>query len=410
MPWIVSVTLTIALPLVAVYAYLGRKFYFALTHLRRMKRRRAARLIVAVILSLNLFPILLLASYVLIGRSASVLYSGERLILDLCFVYPFWFSLVIATELSIILLFSDIAKLVLLPLYRIYRATWRRLEATGIFLAGLLVSIYCIVVISLNTWSIRVTRHEIPLPESARALHGLRIALIADVQGDWRTTPDRIRSFVKIINEERADMVLFAGDLISSGTRHIASTAGILRSIHAPLGTIAAVGDHDIFSGKQLVWERLTEAGFHLVEDSTISMTLREIDVSLTVLTHTYRQKTTPARLQAIRDQLDGSYKILLVHQPANPVLEYAAEAGYDLLVAGHTHGGGIAVGIPGIKLLAPAHFESRFVSGMHHWNNMHVVVTNGLGFTLAPIRFHAPAEITLLELKRPMDTDGSPI
>ncbi len=169
--------------------------------------------------------------------------------------------------------------------------------------------------------------------------------------------------------------------------------------LNAPLGRIAAVGDHDIFSRKQAVIEHLTNAGFTIVEDSTFVLNIRETDISVTVLTHTYRQKTLPERLKTIRDQLDGDFKILLVHQPANIVMDFAAQSGYDLLVAGHTHGGGIAIGFPGLGLLAPAHFESRFVSGLHTWNDMHVAVTNGLGFTLAPIRFHAPAEFMILEL-----------
>jgi hypothetical protein len=72
-----------------------------------------------------------------------------------------------------------------------------------------------------------------------------------------------------------------------------------------------------------------------------------------------------------------------------------------NLFVAGHTHGGGIAFGIPGLFLVAPARFESRYMSGVYEEGGLLVSVTNGLGFTLAPIRFHAPAEITVLRLEK---------
>ncbi len=195
MPWIVSVTLTIALPLVVVYTYVGRKFYSALILRSGMARPKAVRLIVTAILILNLFPIILLVSYLAAGRSASALSSGEHWILDLVLVYPFWFALVIFTEIFLVLIVSDLVKLLLFPIYRTYRHRWRRIEANGIFVAGLIVAIYCIVTIALNTWSLRIDRHQIPLPDSARSLDGLRIALIADVQGDWRTSPSRIRAF-----------------------------------------------------------------------------------------------------------------------------------------------------------------------------------------------------------------------
>jgi len=77
-----------------------------------------------------------------------------------------------------------------------------------------------------------------------------------------------------------------------------------------------------------------------------------------------------------------------------------ARNEGYNLLVAGHTHGGGVAFGIPGLFLWAPASFESSFVSGLFHLGSLDLIVTNGLGLTLAPVRFHAPAEIVLITLR----------
>jgi predicted MPP superfamily phosphohydrolase len=49
---------------------------------------------------------------------------------------------------------------------------------------------------------------------------------------------------------------------------------------------------------------------------------------------------------------------------------------------------------------MAPASFETKFISGLYHVSQLDLSVTNGLGLTLAPIRFHAPAEIVLVVLK----------
>ena len=80
--------------------------------------------------------------------------------------------------------------------------------------------------------------------------------------------------------------------------------------------------------------------------------------------------------------------------------VEFAAARPRQLLLAGHTHGGAIAFGIPGLFLLAPSNFETRYVSGAYQVGHMTVSVTNGLGFTLAPIRYHAPAEIVVVTLR----------
>ena len=80
--------------------------------------------------------------------------------------------------------------------------------------------------------------------------------------------------------------------------------------------------------------------------------------------------------------------------------MEAAERNGYHLLLAGHTHGGQI-VHNQFIKAWTPNLFESRYFRGIDHYKNLKVVITNGIGLTLAPVRYHAPAEITQLILKR---------
>jgi hypothetical protein len=91
--------------------------------------------------------------------------------------------------------------------------------------------------------------------------------------------------------------------------------------------------------------------------------------------------------------------RILLAHQPAEEVIEMAAAAGYDIVLAGHTHGGQIVfhpLGIP----LTPSMRETKYYRGHHMVGGMHVVVTRGVGLTLAPVRYHARAEVTTVVLQ----------
>ncbi|MGH2566839.1 MAG: hypothetical protein ACRDGA_00745, partial [Bacteroidota bacterium] len=79
--------------------------------------------------------------------------------------------------------------------------------------------------------------------------------------------------------------------------------------------------------------------------------------------------------------------------------VHYVSERGYHLFAAGHTHGGAIAFGIPGMFLLAPSRFETKYFTGFYEVADMIVSVNNGLGHTLAPIRYQAPVEITFIRL-----------
>jgi predicted MPP superfamily phosphohydrolase len=89
----------------------------------------------------------------------------------------------------------------------------------------------------------------------------------------------------------------------------------------------------------------------------------------------------------------------MLTHQPSEWLVDYSLKQGYNLFVAGHTHGGQIVFPVPGF-LLTGSSFETDYVTGFYQVGEMLVSVNNGLGMTLAPVRYHAPAEVTLILLK----------
>jgi len=251
----------------------------------------------------------------------------------------------------------------------------------------------------LSLWTVRVSERTVHLREKAEALAGIKIVIVADVQGDGRTDESALADFVERINRQDADLVLFAGDLVTSGEGYIESTAQLLGEVKARFGKYAAVGDHDMFSNKDYVIREMRQAGFVIADDTTV--VAMEGLLGITLVTRTYLQSPKDERLQEITDDSSSVYRILLVHQPAENLVEFASRQGYDLLAAGHTHGGGVAFGIPGVYTFAPANLESKYVSGFYEFGGMLVVVTNGIGMTLAPIRFHAPSEITVLHLVR---------
>jgi predicted MPP superfamily phosphohydrolase len=122
--------------------------------------------------------------------------------------------------------------------------------------------------------------------------------------------------------------------------------------------------------------------------------------MAISVVTYTYMQKPARKKLESLVSDMDQTYKIFLVHQPTEDLVQLARQNGYSLFVAGHTHGGGLALGVPGLFLYAPASLETNYVSGLFQVGRMVVSVTNGLGLTLTAVRYHAPAEITILDLE----------
>jgi predicted MPP superfamily phosphohydrolase len=168
----------------------------------------------------------------------------------------------------------------------------------------------------------------------------------------------------------------------------------------------AVLGDHDFFSNRELVIESLWKNGVKVLDNRAEVVPVGSTYIALTGVTNTYRTNSrrggpeTLMRLATLeKDRTRGPLNVLLTHQPSAWLVDYARERRYYLFLAGHTHGGQVALRLPGV-LLAGSSFETPYVTGFHKVGSMLVSVTNGLGLTLAPIRYNAPAEVTLLILK----------
>ena len=93
-----------------------------------------------------------------------------------------------------------------------------------------------------------------------------------------------------------------------------------------------------------------------------------------------------------------GATNLLLQHNP--DVFPVAARQGYNLLLAGHTHGGQVTVEILD-QSINPARFFTPYVYGLYRIGASAAYVTRGIGTIGIPARIGAPPEITLLRLRK---------
>src|SRR6185369_16744231 len=91
-----------------------------------------------------------------------------------------------------------------------------------------------------------------------------------------------------------------------------------------------------------------------------------------------------------------GAVNVLLSHNPY--VFPASARKGFDLTLAGHTHGGQVTVEILHHSLNV-ARFLTPFVSGRYNLDSARLYVTRGIGTIGLPVRLGAPPEISLLKL-----------
>ena len=234
--------------------------------------------------------------------------------------------LIIMFYLLMAFLVLDIGRLVhLVP------ATWLRGNAiTSLVLTGLMLVTFIAGNIHYNN---NKQRQEINLTTDKHLERPLKIVMLSDLHAGFHNRRAEVGRWVNMINAEKADLILIAGDMIDGNVRPLLAqgTAEELQRLNAP--TIACLGNHEYITGIDKALNLLEQTGIRILRDKSISIG----DVTIIGRDdRSNRSRKSVARL--MQGVTRGDYIILLDHQPFN--LAEAEQNGVDLQLSGHTHRG----------------------------------------------------------------------
>ena len=106
-----------------------------------------------------------------------------------------------------------------------------------------------------------------------------------------------------------------------------------------------------------------------------------------------------PVPMENLLGKRNEGFKIALIHSPE--LYDLAAECGFSLYLAGHTHGGQIA--LPGGKVLYKnARCPVRLASGNWQYGSLKGYTSVGAGSSLLDVRFNCRPEVVLHRLHCP--------
>jgi uncharacterized protein len=240
-----------------------------------------------------------------------------------------------------------------------------------------------------------VRRHRLELPRWPASLDGLRVGVMSDLHsGVPHASAAAVAKWVDAMNAERPDLILLGGDFtdahpIFGGRLPPGEIAALLARLEAPLGRVAVLGNHDWKRFGADMWLALKGAGITVLENDSV----RAGGLHVAGLADLRMRR--PSVAEALRDVPEDEPVIVLAHDP--DVFPYVPDR-VSLTVAGHTHGGQIA--IPYLRIPAvPSAYRERFVRGHVEEDGRQLIVSAGLGTSGLPIRLLAPPEILLLEL-----------
>jgi uncharacterized protein len=242
----------------------------------------------------------------------------------------------------------------------------------------------------------RVVEVALPVADLPAALHGYKIVLISDLHVGRTIRRGYVQAIVDVVNRLDADLIAVTGDLVDGSVSELAPHVAPLGAMVSRDGSYAVTGNHEYYSGA-LPWiAELRRLGLHVLMNEHVvlrrgdaSMVLAGVpDFSAHHFEATHRSEPRAALAGAPRD---AALRVLLAHQPRSAAA--AAEAGFDLQLSGHTHGGQFLPWTFFVRLQQP------FTAGLHRLGGLRVYVSRGTGYWGPPKRFGAPSEITRLTL-----------
>lgn len=284
----------------------------------------------------------------------------------------------------------------------------------GTALAGLLAATYGFFI--EPALRLRVQRWQVKSPVWGRA--SLRIVAISDIHlGEPYVGLKRLRQVVRRANALGGDIIVLLGDY-SAGHRWItkpvaiADAAPVLAELSAPLGVHAILGNHDWWNdkaaqkrgaGPNLYAEALEAVGISVLSNKAVRVRdfwLAGLEDQLALVHKPNKQAVK--RLKRGLDDLPGTLAqvtdadpvILLAHEP--DIFAKVPDR-VALTLSGHTHGG--QVRLFGWSPVVPSRFGNRYAYGLVREDGRHLVVSGGIGCSIAPLRFGVPPEITVVDL-----------
>ncbi len=314
-------------------------------------------------------------------------------------VYPFWISVLVMLQAVPYFLLMDVASRLMRRHVRTKAIThYRAIACLGI-IAGL--GLYTVGRIVLERDDLAVHHHSLGTGDTAP----LRIAFFADLQQDHHTDAARAREVTSRINENNPDIIVMGGDWINTGSDHIDAAALTASTLHSPLGTFSVRGDHEHFAYRDkdrsmvAVSDALSRVGVQMIHNDIRMIEHRNRRIAFLYLSYNYIHRTSRAEIDTLLKRTqDADYSILVVHQLDKKLAEQIAGK-VDLALVAHTHGGQVNP-LALVAHIPIARVETPYIAGRYHLGTTTIIVTTGIGFSIAPFRYASPASIEIIDLR----------
>ena len=265
-----------------------------------------------------------------------------------------------------------------------------------------------------NKYNYKLIKKKISLKGLSSAFKGFKIIQISDIHSGSLKEKEAVLKGVELILQQKADLILFTGDLVNDRAIEMKDWMEVFGKIKAPFGVFSVLGNHDY--GDYVQWETPQakqqnlqnlmqvhqDLGWRLMMNENVRIEKEGAYIQLVGIENWGAKARFPKygkMDQAMKGVHPDDPIILMSHDPshweAQVIPEYPE---VQLMLSGHTHGMQFGVENPYFKW-SPVQWVYKQWAGIYQSGNQQLYVNRGFGFLGYPGRVGILPEITLIEL-----------
>ena len=252
--------------------------------------------------------------------------------------------------------------------------------------------------------TLQVTEYEIDC-SSHPELSGFTIAQISDLHNE--EFGEGQKKLLNMVSECNPDVIAITGDFIDCRHPNVDIAIEFIEGAVDIAPVYYIPGNHErwVFKEYKDLCQRMKEAGVHLMTDTQeplfynnneiVCMGIKDPDFYDAAESDTKKLLTREVINEF--EYTEEDFTLLLSHRPE--LFDIYTEAGINLILTGHAHGGQFRLPFIG-GLAAPNQgLFPKYDAGVFSENVTHMVVSRGVGNSIIPIRFNNPPEIVVVKL-----------
>ncbi len=242
-----------------------------------------------------------------------------------------------------------------------------------------------------NTTRIRTLHNRISLPGLPSGFDGFTLLHLSDMHVDMN--PGAMHRLIELLHEIDYDLCVLTGDYRGGTFGPIEETLKGMAQVRTHLKdpVYGVLGNHDTIR----MVPGLENMGIRMLLNESAVIQYNNARINLVGIDDAHYFRVDNIEKAASGIAYD-EFSILLSHTPE--IYRQATHADFNLLLAGHTHGGQIC--LPGgIPITLDSVLPRYMGSGAWKYRDMHGYTSPGVGSSVVAVRYNCPPEITLHHL-----------